>query len=198
MKNLDWIPSMLVCLPVATLLGCGAPPATAPTAFQSYTSKDYTFQCDYPEGWEASGGGGKRSPVWATFKSGSAEIRIRGDVSGSLLADAAGGRHADAAAEVPELAPVHQIHDGLGKETAMQDYSGYSEVAGPDEIDVRLGPARRSEFTATTTFGSGLHGYRVTALGHDKRVVVYCVCAESDWTTLKPAFDQVISSLKRG
>jgi hypothetical protein len=41
-------------------------------------------------------------------------------------------------------------------------------------------------------------GYRATALGHDKDVTVFCVCPESDWKTLQPAFDRLLGSLKRG
>ena len=51
---------------------------------------------------------------------------------------------------------------------------------------------------ASSTFGTGLHGYRVTVLGHNKRVEVYAVCPENDWVAMQPVFDRVIASLVRG
>jgi hypothetical protein len=86
----------------------------------------------------------------------------------------------------------------MGKEAAEEKYSGYTETGSPEEWSVSLGPARRSEFTAATAFGSGLQGYRTTVLGHDKRVVVYCVCRQEDWPALEPAFAHVLGTLKRG
>jgi hypothetical protein len=48
------------------------------------------------------------------------------------------------------------------------------------------------------TFGGALHGYRVTVLGRDKRVVMICRCAESDWATPQPACDRVIAEAAAG
>jgi len=96
-----------------------------------------------------------------------------------------------------EFEPVHRVHE-QGKEKAEADYSGYTELGSPQELKARLGPGRKSEFTASTTFGTGLHGYRATVLAHSKRVVVYCVCPESNWPTLQPAFDHVLGTLVRG
>ena len=81
---------------------------------------------------------------------------------------------------------------------AERKYPGYAEVGSPEELKVTLGPGRKSEFTASSTFGTGLHGYRVTVLGHNKRVEVYALCPEGDWKTMQPVFDKVIGSLVRG
>ena len=185
-------------LAVALLLvpGCGTPPVKAPSGYATYNAKDGTFQCEVPQGWEVKGGG-KRGPVWATFTSGPAQITIRGDITGSLMAgdDA---RRGNLGEEAPELDPVHEIHEGMGKLQAEEEFSGLADIAGPDVMKLRLGPARRSEFTAKTSFGGSLHGYRLTCLGHNKRVVAYCVCPDSDWQTLQPAFDHILDSLERG
>ena len=182
---------------LAGAIGCGSAPVTAPTAFTAYNSKNGTFACEYPEGWDADGGGG-RGPEWAKFLSGPAEIRVSTGVAGSLMADvasSAGGTNLEPVP--PELEPVHDIHmDGV--EDAEKNYGGYKETGEPQVMEVSLGPARRSEFTASTTFGSGLHGYRATILGHDKAVTVFCICPESDWKTLQPAFDHLLGSLRRG
>lgn len=179
------------------LVGCGSTPLTAPTAYNEFNSTDGTFACDYPADWSADGGG-RRGPEWATFRSGPAEIRINADVVGSLMGDIArsvGPRDGEMLTLADE--PVHKVHV-RGKEAAEGKYAAYEEVGGVAELDVSLGPARYSEFTASSTFGSGLRGYRATILAHDKRVVVYCVCPESDWQTLQPAFDHVLNSLRRG
>ena len=182
----------IMLLIVASVVGCGAPPVAAPTSYASYNSKAGTFACEYPEGWELKDGG-MRGPEWATFTAGSALIRMSADVSGSLMA----GDNPVGADLPPTVEPVHDLHV-RDQVRAEDSYAAYTEIAEPNVYDAKLGPARLSEFTATTTFGGGLHGYRVTMLGHNKRLVTYCVCPESEWATLKPAFDHVLSTLKRG
>ena len=153
--------------------------------------------CEYPEGWEAKSGG-KRGPVWAKFSSGPAKIHIKASATGSLASDAMGGSNADSQAPVPQMAPVHKIHVAA-MEAAEQEYDDYTEIAGsPIVAKCVLGPARLSGFTATTSFGSALHGYRVTIIGHDKGINIFCVCLESDWNAVKPAFDSTLASLDRG
>lgn len=177
--------------------GCGAPPAAAPTAYTAYNSKGGTFACEYPEGWQADGGGG-RGPEWAKFQSGDALIHITTGVTGSLMQDVANARQGTVEGPIdPELENVHAMHVE-GAEEVKDEYSGYEEIGEPQVMESVLGPARRSEFKASSTFGSGLHGYRATLMGHDKQVNVICVCSEANWKNLQPAFDQLLGSLKRG
>lgn len=187
---------LVVFVAISCLGGCGPAPMTTPKTFTLYNSPDGTFACEHPDGWEAAGNA-KRQVIWAKFTSGDAKIDVRATASGSLLADAMGGRHADP--ELPmELHPVHLVHeDGIGAFQA--DLPNYKELPGsPIELDCALGPARLSEFTATTSFGAAMHGYRVTVLGHKKGVNVTCLCREGDWQALKPAFDHALSTLRRG
>jgi hypothetical protein len=188
---------VLLAVGLSGMTGCGSGPVAAPTEFADYNSPGGTFACQYPKNWEADGGG-KRGLEWAKFKSGPAEIKIDAGVAASLMAGPGGGFTGEVPQEVvPELEPVHGIHQAAQRD-AEQQFSGYKEVGEIEVIEVTLGPARRSEFTAASTFGSGLHGYRATALGKDKGLYVYCVCPESDWKTLQPAFDKVLLSLRRG
>lgn len=180
-----------------SLVGCSSAPVTAPTSYADFNSKGGTFACKYPEGWQADGGG-KRGLEWAKFKSGPAEIRIDTGVAGSLMGDIAGSfGPKDGEAVLPEDEPVHVVHVA-GEEAAAKEFSGYKEVGEVEVFEAVLGPARRSEFTAATAFGSGLHGYRATLLAHDKAVTVSCICPESDWKTVQPAFDELLKSLRRG
>jgi hypothetical protein len=172
----------------------------APTDFADYNSPGGTFACVYPADWQ-SDGGGARGLEWAKFTSGPAEVRLEAGVAGSLMAGdgpVQTGQFGLSPEEAsPELEPIHGLHV-MGKKSAEEKYSGYKEVGEVEVIEAPLGPARRSEFTASSTFGSGLRGYRATALGHNKAVYVYCVCPESDWKTLQPAFDKMLSSMRRG
>jgi hypothetical protein len=182
---------------IVSLAGCSSP-AKAPTEFADYNSPGGTFACVFPNDWQTSGGGG-RGLEWAKAKAGSAEIKLEAGVAGSLMAGPGGGNTGQLGIQesAPELEPVHAVH-ALGKKGAEDQFSGYKEVGEVEVVECALGPARRSEFTAASTFGGGLHGYRATALGKDKAVYVYCVCPESDWKTLEPAFDRVLLSMKRG
>ena len=190
----------VMCVSFACLLlvGCaGSPPVAAVTTYTSYNSPDGAFEVQLPDGWEVTGNAG-RSMSWAKAKAGAALVSLRADAKASLLDDAGGGRAADRNALSPELAPVHDIHE-MGLDGAPDDYGGYQETpAGTQVLDCPLGPARFSEFTASGSFGGALHGYRATAIGHKMGVHVVCVCNESDWTTLKPAFDHVLTTLRRG
>lgn len=182
---------------IVSMIGCGSGPATAPTSFADYNSNVGTFACQYPEGWEAKGGG-KRGLEWAKFTSGSSEIRVDAGAVGSLVGDIAKNMgHMDPDAASPEMQPVHAVHVA-GAKDAEKNFSGYKEVGEVQVFEAPLGPARRSEFTASTSFGSGMHGYRATILAHDKSVYITCVCQESDWKTLEPAFDTVLKSMQRG
>jgi hypothetical protein len=179
------------------LAGCSGS-AVVPASYGEYNARDGTFACAVPDGWDADGGG-KNGPQWATFKSGPAEIRISADLAGSLMGGIPSGGLPEGleGAEAMELEPVHRVHVGEVRD-AERKYPGYTEVGSPEEIKVTLGPARQSEFTASSTFGTGLHGYRVTVLGHNKRVEVYALCPENDWAAMQPVFDKVIASLVRG
>ena len=185
-------------LPLLSMAGCESQQISIPTSFTSYETKEGTFVCEYPEGWEAKGGGGKHGPLWAKFTSGAALIHIKASTTGSLMSDAMGGRNADNAALTPQDAPVHKIHMTFLR-SAQEQHNDYTELPGnPTVLDSRLGPARLSEFTATTSFGTALHGYRATIIGHNKGVSITCTCPESEWAKVKPAFDHLLSSFKRG
>ena len=187
---------ILTCV---TLIGCGAGSVQIPTSYSTYNTKDGTFACDAPEGWEIKGGGkgSGSSPVWAKFISGPAMIHFKTSLAASLLSGPGGNRQGDPNLP-PDFEPVHGIHTALIEEVE-KDFDGYSEIAGsPIVMNCSLGPARLSEFTFHTAFGGEMHGYRVTIIGRDKGVYVFCICPESDWKALNPIFDKVLTSIERG
>jgi len=190
--------SFVGVLSCVVLAGCGSEPVVIPTSYTLYNAKDGTFECDAPDGWETKGGGKNASgPVWAKFISGPATIHFKASPT-SLLANAAlSGRGAEANA-VPNIAPVHLIHVAT-MDVAKEDYDDYTEIAGsPVVMNCVLGPARLSEFTYKTSFGTQMHGYRVSIIGHKKGITSFCTCPESDWKSLNPVFDKVLASLERG
>jgi hypothetical protein len=181
---------------LAGVIGCGAGPVAAPTEFAEYNSPGGTFACEYPKNWQADGGG-KRGLEWAKFTSGPAQIKIDTGVAASLMGDIADSFGGETEELGPEFEPVHSVHAD-GQRAAEEEFSGYKEIGEIEVLEAPLGPARHNQFTAASTFGSGLHGFRATLLGKDKSVHVTCVCPESDWKTLQPAFEKVLASLKRG
>lgn len=182
---------------LAACVGCGEP-VKIPTAYVPFNLKDGTFACQAPEGWTLRGGGSKSgSPAWAKFESGPALIEVKASAAGSLMSDAMGGS-VTGEPMPPEFEPVHRIHQGALRE-AEQKFTEYKEVSpAPLVIQCQLGPARLSEFTAKSSFGTALHGYRGTIIGHEKGVTVYCSCPESNWQALKPAFDNMFATLEPG
>ncbi len=192
----------LPCLVVvAGLIGCGGEPVKAPTGYLEWNAKDGTFRIDYPNDWEADGGG-KQSIQWARFKKGSAEIYVNVRFSESALADvmgAGGGMMGVGGAlgvddsDIPS--PVAAVH-AQKKDEVAEDYSNYSEE---EAIAIRpsLGEGRKSEFSAAKTLGT-VKGYRATIINKDRGITVLCTCSESDWPTLQPAFDKILDQMTRG
>ncbi len=178
------------------LVGCGGGSAVMPTSYSSYNAKDGSFACDYPDNWEKKGGGKSGTPVWAKFSSGSALIHFKAS-STNRLANAALSGRSPSANEIPTFAPVHLLHVDDIKQ-AEEDFERYTEIAGPTVMNCDLGPARMSEFNYATSFGTKMHGYRISILGFDRGVNVYCTCPEGDWKTLQPVFDKVLASVVRG
>jgi hypothetical protein len=194
--NRQIVTGLVVMLTLSTI-GCSES-ITAPTSFTKHTSSKGTFQCEFPADWENQGGGQGAAREWAKATKGSAVIRISTDIAGSALADMGGaGAFTDSYEESEDLEPVAQVH-AFGKLAMEEEYNDYKELSKPEKSNCGFPRSRRSEFTANGTFGGKLHGYRVTALGRDKRIVMICSCSEDDWSTLKPAFDQVIESLQQG
>jgi len=181
---------------VAILLaGCGGR-VPAPTSYTAYNAKDGSFQCDCPDGWNCEGGG--KGHQWATFSSGGAQIDIETGVLGSALGDMYAARNAMMGDMVPDesMTPVAQVHE-VEKKAFAEDRKDYQEQT-PTTIKSGMGDVRKAEFTQSGTLGGKLHGYRATALASNVRVQIVCMCPESNWATLQPAFDRVIQSLRPG
>jgi hypothetical protein len=183
--------------------GCGGGDVPAPTEFKTWDAKEGAFRIQYPADWQADGGG-KQGTQWAEFKKGGAKITVGVGVAGSLIGDIASGGLPSASIageeaglskeEQEALAPVTHVHE-LRKEEMAKEYSSYQETAASN-TSLKLGPARKAEFTAASGLGGKLHGYHVTVLGHNFRVSVVCTCAESNWAVLQPAFDKIIDNLE--
>lgn len=187
---------LLLGFSAVLVLGCGSP-AEVPQSYVHYNSKKGVFACDAPEKWTIDDGG-KQGPVWAKFTSGDAMIKFKQDTVASVMADSLGGGMVEDPAVPPQMAPVHDLHI-KNQEAAAEDFNNYTELpGGPLVLKCPLGPARVSEFTATTSLGSAQHGYRATAVGHDAGMVVYCTCSEDQWKSLQGAFDHVLGSVTRG
>jgi hypothetical protein len=192
--------SIVVCL--AAVLGCGAPVKT-PTSYSKWEpASDAIFALDYPEGWIADGNG-KNGIQWAEFKKGGCLIKCSTDQSSSLVGDITqsfnnmgGGDSGMSEEEMEELAPAAAAHK-WNKDKAREDYSNYKEEKEMIKFTSGLGDARKSVFTGSVG-GRSVKGYRATFLARDRGVTVICHCAAKDFERLKPAFDKVLESVRRG
>jgi len=179
---------VVVGLLALTVAGCGAS-AAAPKSYKHYSAKDGAFACDYPEGWEANGGG-QSLMYWARFESGSAKIKVEADSSGSMMATAS-RPNGDAPGAEPIVASLHEMR----KRQVAEEYGSNYKENTAKKVESKLGEGRMAEFLADASLGGSIHGYRATFLAHDHRLTVLCECPQSDWKTLKPAFLHVIQSM---
>jgi hypothetical protein len=192
------------CGLAALLTGCGKPAdVAAPTTFAKYNAKNGDFALEYPDGWEAKGGGKKNHSLKVT--KGAVIIEVRSDLTGSLIGDIAGNSVGVMPGGMPDgefdaeldLAPVAQVHQ-MAQEEMAELIGSYSEGKAEKVSTAGFGEGRMSEFTGKQGLGVEIKGMRATVLGRDKRVVVVCTCPPSNWDALKPAFKKVIESLKYG
>jgi hypothetical protein len=174
--------------------GCGGE-VPAPTAFVAYNSPDGRFSCDYPKGWEASGGGKAESPMsWAKFTSGNAEIRVDTDLAGSLHADIAKSGAAMSGDAEPPVAKIHP----MGIRHMKDEYGNYEERDAKSFKSKGFGEGRKAIFIASGGLGGKTFGYRATLLSGDRRITIITACPATNWQILKPAFDKVVESLRTG
>lgn len=188
------------------ILGCGGS-VKVPTSYQRWNAKDGTFSIDYPDGWNAEGGG-KQGIQWAKFTEGSAEIRVAVDVSSSLIGDIAGSANQALGGALGgdlgqigekldvDLAPVAAAHE-VNRESTTGDLAGYKEEKA-EKFTSKLGEGRKSPFKAKGALGSNIRGYRATVLSHERGIKVLCICPASQWEKLKPAYDKILDSLAIG
>jgi hypothetical protein len=187
-----------------------APRLSAPSGFVAYAPADNAFKCEAPEGWEKSEAGGGGMMSGAVWKKGHAKIDVDTDLQGSLMGDImeSSNRQIDGMGEganpmpMPTPKPaVEKLHEMDAKKFAAK-YADYEEKP-METVTVGFGEARCSEWTGKKSLGvlagsEAVHGYRVTALGNERRLTVTCVCPEEDWAALKPAFEKVITSVQSG
>jgi hypothetical protein len=189
-----WIAAPL--LAALLLAGCAKnEPAVVPTAYTPFSATDKAFTVDSPNGWKSDGGyssGGVSSGV--TFTSGDAKIAVDTDEKGSFLGDALSSPTSVLQGSAPgnaQTPPVDRLHAMTGEKFAA-DIEGYQEIK-TTATRLAYGDTRVTEYT-----GKGVHGYRVTSLGHDRRMKIVCKCAPEEWDKLNAAFTHVINSVAPG
>jgi hypothetical protein len=191
----------LACMCFAAA-GCEPARIAAPKEFVKYSASDKSFDCVYPKGWEVTSASSHGVEGGALFKTGLAKIDITSDLAGSLMGDIARSAGNIGSGLIPGVEPkrkppVELLHQA-GLKSATEANKNYQEQTAR-VLKSRLGEARISEFTSGgTLLIPKMHGYRVTILGMDRRVTVFCKCPEGDWAALKPAFDRVLKSLTAG
>ena len=131
------------------------------------------------------------------FEQNSAKIDITTDNYATLVAYDVMTNNADPQSLTGSKAGV--LHKQWRAKTAAE-HKGYAETKVAD-FESPMGDARLSEWTARGNalgFGGAMHGYRASLAGGGKTAEVVCQCLESDWPTLKPAFQRVLASFVAG
>jgi hypothetical protein len=194
------LPVAFVFLSLAA--GCGEP-VKVPTSYAKWEPEgDTIFHIDYPEGWKAEGTG-KNQAQWATFKKGGCLIDCKTNVSSSLIGDISqsmnqiGGGDALSPEEMEERSPTAAAHAWNLKNSPPDAYGSYKEEPQAIAFQSGLGDARKSVFTGTT-MGRSVKGYRASFLTKDRGVIVYCHCSAGEFEKMRPAFDKVLESVRRG
>lgn len=166
----------------------------APVSYTPYNAIDNSFSCDQPGGTEWTmheTGATSGNLATVTFQSGHVRVRVVSDATGSIMGDIATAGNANLPPEqqVPAVQKLH-MHDVA---VLANDLPGYKE-GDAQPFQSQFGDSRVSEWTAD----GSLHGYRVTMLTHEREITVICICPERNWAVLKPAFLQIINSIKAG
>ncbi|MHB8901499.1 MAG: zinc ribbon domain-containing protein [Thermoguttaceae bacterium] len=165
-----------------------------PKEFTEVEFGEKEYLCEYPKGWEVTHGGGKEGvPPWIKFEKGGASIEIRDSLSGTPGAQINRTLKMGTAIERGE-APVEDVHQHRKKFVA-ESLPKYEESA-ERKLDHLLGDGLLSEFTAKPLLSGAIHGYRATVLHGYHQFNILCLCAESEWKILEPAFTHVISTLE--
>jgi hypothetical protein len=162
-----------------------APPAQPVANYEKFAMGDNEFAFEYPSGWVVRDFGlpGKRE---AEIKGGAATITIAENLTGSLVGDIANAANAGRNVDDDRL-PVSQVHE-MRKPKDSKSYKEEPAVT----VMTRFGKARRSAYA-----DGSKRGYRATVLMNQTALDIFCECRESDWQTLRPAFERVIESLGR-
>ena len=168
--------------------------AETPTEFVEAEFGEEDFKCEHPKGWEVTNGGGRDGiPPWTKSEKGGASVTIRDSKSGTeegMLWRALKQRSAIERGE----APVEEVHEHR-KQFVVEEMRGYEETDAK-KLTHKIGDALISEFTAAPMLGDPVRGYRATVLFEFHQFNILCVCTESEWEILKPAFDHVIASIE--
>ncbi|MFC1597154.1 hypothetical protein ACFL5Q_04340 [Planctomycetota bacterium] len=180
--------------PLATVGVGSSGTSETPTEFVEVEFGQRDYQCECPKGWEVTSGGGKDGiPPWTKFEKGGASVQIRDSLSGTPGGMLDRSLHLGTAVDRGE-APVDQVHEHRieGVAGSMRNY----EESARQKLDHKLGDALIAEFTSKPMFAEAIRGYHATVLHEFHQFTIACRCTESEWETLKPAFEHVISTLE--
>jgi len=158
-------------------------PAEPVAEWDRFSTAENEFAFDYPKGWNVRAYGIKDKREVNVTNAG-VSITVKENLTGSLVADISNA--ANQGKEVSDdLSPVAKVHETRKPEGAKEDPAV--------TVTTKTGKARRSFYKS-----GGRCGYRATVLLHQTALDVFCECRESDWETLRPAFERLIESIGRG
>jgi hypothetical protein len=158
-------------------------PAEPVTAWNRYVAPEQEFGFDFPKGWDFRQYGIKDKRE-VNVNKGSASISFKENLTGSLIGDIANAANFGKDVSDDRL-PVAKVHEMRKPEGAKEDPAV--------TVNSKSGKARRSFYS-----DGSRRGYRATVLLQQTALDIFCECHETDWETLRPAFERVIESTSRG
>jgi hypothetical protein len=169
-----------IVIGVGALRGTQAQPVTDWTR---HITAEQEFGFDFPKGWDSREQGIKDRREIRVTKFG-ASINVKENLTGSLIGDIANAANQGKQVD-DERSPVAKVHEQRKPEGAKEEAAV--------TVTTKAGKARRSVYTSGSR-----KGYRATVLLHQTALDIFCECSQSDWETLRPAFERVIESVARG
>jgi hypothetical protein len=186
---------LLVAICALSLCGCSHP-AVAPTSYTHYVGSDKSFSCDAPAGWDVIAADTSTTSVGgAVFKTGDAKIDITTGSTADVLASDL--LHSSSLVPTSLTGSKAEALQSQSKKKVSGIVKGYNEQNGL-AFSCGYADAICAEWTATGNFfgmGGPLHGYRASLVNGSHTATVVCQCADSEWPTLKPAFQHVLQSM---
>jgi predicted Zn finger-like uncharacterized protein len=166
------------------------PSLEAPKNFVSFRVPDGSFRVDFPSDWKHKLEGQTNRYV-VDLSQGRATFHIIQGPLESLEADiAAAGEGAEADLELAFLTRAHEQR----RAAVTEGVANYQQEE-PEPVDTRFGRGLRSTFTAIANDRYPMRGYRATLRAAGKLYDILCMCPETDWENLQPAFARMIESM---
>lgn len=208
--KLIWIPSLVAI--IAMIATFGQAKNAAPTAgpFVDYVTADKRITIKHPNNWkpQSRDSGATVSGVRFT-PTDSVSFSVRGDLTGSLMADIARSPSSPTGGEqIPGMpamtadarkTPLEKLHDGQAEEMAKDPHWTSFEDGTTTHTRISGAEALITDFTYQAPGNLTIQrmvGRRATILTTDRRVRIVFRCPADQQREIYPIFNKMLASLR--